>query len=48
MEIKKIVPALLLNYELELTDPLAYHTESCWFLRQHGINVKIRKSSMAE
>ena len=47
MEIKKLVPALLLNYEWELTDPTAYSIESCWFLRQQGINVRIKKSSDA-
>ncbi|KAM0804923.1 cytochrome P450 [Usnea florida] len=43
LEIKKIVPALLLNYKFELLDPNSYVVENSYFFRQRGINVKARK-----
>lgn len=47
LEIKKIVLALLLNYDLDLYDPSTYSVESCYFFRQKGINVKIKKYEVA-
>jgi len=41
LEIKKIIPALLLNYKVELIDPAGYMVENSYFFRQKGMNVKI-------
>ncbi|KAI0890809.1 cytochrome P450 [Annulohypoxylon nitens] len=43
MEIKKLVPALFLNYKVELEDPANYWVESSYFFRQHGILAKVQK-----
>ncbi|KAN0067476.1 Cytochrome P450 [Elaphomyces granulatus] len=43
LEIKKIVPALFLNYEIELLDPKSYKVENCYFFKQKGINVRIKR-----
>jgi len=43
LELKKIVPALLLRYEFELLDPERYQVENLWFFRQYGIDVRVKK-----
>ncbi|KAK8115338.1 hypothetical protein PG999_007407 [Apiospora kogelbergensis] len=43
LELKKIVPALLLRYEFQLLDPKRYRLENSWFFRQWGIDVKVKK-----
>ncbi|KFA68968.1 hypothetical protein S40285_07008 [Stachybotrys chlorohalonatus IBT 40285] len=45
LEIKKIIPALLLNYEFDLVDPKAYEVENSYFFRQKGINVRVASRS---
>ncbi|KFA67838.1 hypothetical protein S40285_08745 [Stachybotrys chlorohalonatus IBT 40285] len=47
LELKKIVPALLLRYEFELLDPKRYKVENSWFFRQHGLDVRVRKRTQA-
>ncbi|OCL02955.1 putative cytochrome P450 oxidoreductase [Glonium stellatum] len=47
LEIKKIVPALLLNYEIQLLDARSYSVENSYFFRQTGIDVKIKRRLMA-
>ncbi|KAF3769425.1 hypothetical protein M406DRAFT_35639 [Cryphonectria parasitica EP155] len=42
LELKKIVPALLLRYDFELLDPTRYQVENAWFFRQWGIDVKVK------
>ncbi|KAF3771152.1 cytochrome P450 [Cryphonectria parasitica EP155] len=46
MEIKKIVPALFLNYKMELLDPGQYWKESSYFYRQHGILGKLKRQEI--
>ncbi|SPQ24146.1 bf063f20-0ead-4d8d-8658-a664e452a012 [Thermothielavioides terrestris] len=43
LEIKKIVTALVLNYEFKLVDPKAYVVENSYFFRQRGIMVQIKR-----
>ncbi|KAL3463296.1 hypothetical protein BJX64DRAFT_287552 [Aspergillus heterothallicus] len=43
LEMKKIVPALVLRYQFDLLDPKKYTVENPWFFRQYGIEVKIKK-----
>ncbi|ROW06282.1 hypothetical protein VPNG_08055 [Cytospora leucostoma] len=46
LEVKKVIPALLLNYEWDLVDPKMYKTVNSYFFTQHGLNVRIRKRSV--
>ncbi|KAL9006262.1 MAG: hypothetical protein Q9188_000984 [Gyalolechia gomerana] len=43
LEMKKLVSALVLNYEFRLLDPNAFIVENCWFFRQSGLNVGIKR-----
>ncbi|KAL4768502.1 cytochrome P450 [Aspergillus nidulans var. acristatus] len=43
LEMKKIIPALVLRYQFDLLDPKKYTVENSWFFRQYGIDVKIKK-----
>ncbi|KKK20298.1 hypothetical protein ARAM_002428 [Aspergillus rambellii] len=43
LELKKIVPALLLRYEFELVDAKRYKVENSWFFRQYGMDVKVKQ-----
>lgn len=43
LEIMKLVPALIINYETQLVDPARYQTENYWFFRQWGLDVKMKK-----
>ncbi|PYH90615.1 cytochrome P450 [Aspergillus ellipticus CBS 707.79] len=43
LEIQKIVPALVLNYEFHMPDPASYTAENSYFFRQKGIDVEIRR-----
>ncbi|OBU01841.1 hypothetical protein VE01_00371 [Pseudogymnoascus verrucosus] len=43
LEIKKLLPALFLNYDIELIDPKSYFVESSYFFRQEGIDVRIQR-----
>ncbi|KAL1962133.1 hypothetical protein VTN77DRAFT_537 [Rasamsonia byssochlamydoides] len=47
LEMKKLVPALLLNYEFEILDPRRYKVENAWFFRQYGLDVKVKKRVVA-
>ncbi|KAL4815496.1 cytochrome P450 [Aspergillus spinulosporus] len=42
-EIKKIVPALVLNYKIDLLDPKSHVTENSYFFRQYGIDVRVKR-----
>ncbi|KFX98708.1 hypothetical protein V490_02162 [Pseudogymnoascus sp. VKM F-3557] len=46
LEIKKVVPALLLNYDINLLDANTYFVENSYFFRQEGIDVTIQKRDM--
>ncbi|KAK0723562.1 putative cytochrome P450 oxidoreductase [Lasiosphaeria miniovina] len=48
LELKKIVPALVLRYEFDLIDHKRYVVENHWFFRQYGIDVKARRRVEAE
>ncbi|OKL64465.1 hypothetical protein UA08_00991 [Talaromyces atroroseus] len=48
LEIKKLIPTLLLNYEFKLLDPKRYRLENFWFFQPQGIDVKIRKRANTE
>lgn len=43
MEIKKLVSAVLLQYEMEAIDVARFKTENSWFFRQEGLEVRIRR-----
>ncbi|KAI4124801.1 MAG: hypothetical protein LQ338_004627 [Usnochroma carphineum] len=43
LEMKKLVSALVLNYEFHLPDPSAFTVENSWFFRQRGLNVMIQR-----
>ncbi|KAL9634238.1 MAG: hypothetical protein Q9164_004215 [Protoblastenia rupestris] len=43
LEMKKLVPALLLNYDIKILDPTAFTVENSWFFRQRGLNVNIKQ-----
>ncbi|RDW86985.1 cytochrome P450 [Aspergillus mulundensis] len=43
LELKKIVPALVLRYDFELVDPKQLQVENYWFFRQHGMDVRVKK-----
>ncbi|KAL5333961.1 cytochrome P450 [Aspergillus crustosus] len=43
LELKKIVPALLLKYDFEIQDPKRFQVENCWFFRQFGMDVTVTK-----
>ncbi|KAL4867930.1 hypothetical protein BDV12DRAFT_170571 [Aspergillus spectabilis] len=43
LELKKIVPALLLKYDFTIQDPKRYQVENCWFFRQFGMDVTVTK-----
>lgn len=44
LEIYKIVPTLIKNYEIEIADPTAeWEVTGCWFPRQKGLICNIKK-----
>ncbi|KAL3473205.1 cytochrome P450 [Aspergillus californicus] len=43
LELKKIVPALILEYDFELRDPKRFTVENFWFFRQFGMDVTVKK-----
>jgi hypothetical protein len=44
----KLIPTLLLQYDLELTEPEKEWTTSCyWFVMQQGLNVRLTERSSA-
>ncbi|KAL4784157.1 cytochrome P450 [Aspergillus varians] len=43
LELKKIVPALLLRYDFELRDPARFQVENFWFFRQYGMDVTVKR-----
>ncbi|KAL2808466.1 cytochrome P450 [Aspergillus granulosus] len=43
LELKKIVPALLLQFDFELRDPARFKTENFWFFRQYGMDVTVKR-----
>ncbi|KAK4140278.1 cytochrome P450 [Dichotomopilus funicola] len=43
LEVKKVVAALVVNYEIDLIDPKAYTVENSYFFRQKGILAKLRR-----
>ncbi|KAL3494848.1 cytochrome P450 [Aspergillus germanicus] len=43
LELKKIVPALVLQYDFELRDPTRFKTENFWFFRQYGMDVTVKR-----
>ncbi|KAL4815043.1 cytochrome P450 [Aspergillus spinulosporus] len=48
LELKKIVPALVLRYDFELIDPERFKTENFWFFRQRGMDVRVKKRVQEE
>ncbi|OAA43657.1 Cytochrome P450 [Metarhizium rileyi] len=42
-EIKKMVPFLLLNYEIEAVDHTAFKAENYWFFKQKGLYTRIHQ-----
>ncbi|KAF4228494.1 hypothetical protein CNMCM8980_001760 [Aspergillus fumigatiaffinis] len=46
-EVKKLVAAFLLRYEVQIVDPLRRQTHNAWFFRQWGIDVIIKQREMA-
>ncbi|KAL4804154.1 cytochrome P450 [Aspergillus unguis] len=46
LELKKIVPALLLQYDFEIHDPKRLKVENYWFFRQYGMDVTVKKRVM--
>ncbi|KAJ0420592.1 cytochrome P450 [Aspergillus carlsbadensis] len=41
MEIKKLISALVLNYEWKVIDPSRYRVENKWFFKQSGFDVAV-------
>ncbi|CAI6341036.1 unnamed protein product [Periconia digitata] len=48
MEIKKLMPFLLLNYEMKIPDPKTHSVECAWFFKHKGILAQIRKRTEEE
>ncbi|KAL8932159.1 MAG: hypothetical protein Q9211_006489 [Gyalolechia sp. 1 TL-2023] len=48
LEMKKLVSALVLNYEFHLLDPNAFVVENCWFFRQRGLNAGIKRRPLPQ
>ena len=47
MEMSKLIPTLFMHYNLELADPEAEWTETCWwFVIQSGVNVRLTKRNI--
>lgn len=47
MEMSKLIPTLLLHYNLELADTDAVWSETCfWFVMQQGVHVKLSKRAV--
>jgi hypothetical protein len=45
----KLIPTLLLQYDLELTEPEKEWQTSCyWFVMQQGLNVRLTQRSPAK
>ncbi|KAF2473714.1 cytochrome P450 [Lindgomyces ingoldianus] len=48
IEISKLVPSLLLRFEIELTDPEAKPRENCWwFVKQEGLHMTLKPREYA-
>ncbi|KAJ5379968.1 uncharacterized protein N7496_002396 [Penicillium cataractarum] len=43
MEIKKLIPALVLRYDIKLLDPAVFKVENSWFFKQEGLDVEMKK-----
>ncbi|KAL5045011.1 hypothetical protein BDW71DRAFT_215423 [Aspergillus fruticulosus] len=44
LEISKLLPCLLLEYDIELAEPAAETAESCWwFVKIHGLNLCLKR-----
>ncbi|KAJ9489105.1 hypothetical protein VN97_g4169 [Penicillium thymicola] len=43
LEMKKLIPALLTNYEFHLVDPLRYKIHNAWMVRQWGLDVTMTR-----
>ncbi|KAA8641725.1 hypothetical protein EYZ11_007143 [Aspergillus tanneri] len=43
MEIKKLISAFLLRYDIKILDPAAFKVENLWFFKQEGLDVTIKK-----
>ncbi|KAI3275302.1 hypothetical protein DTO003C3_1849 [Penicillium roqueforti] len=48
LEIKKLIPVLLLNYDIQIVNPENYKTENAWFFKQTGLQAVIRKRAKME
>ncbi|RHZ48346.1 hypothetical protein CDV55_101309 [Aspergillus turcosus] len=43
LEIKKIVPALLMNYDVQLVDPMSYSVQSSYFFKQENMKARLKR-----
>ncbi|KAK6079051.1 cytochrome p450 [Seiridium cupressi] len=43
MEVKKLIPFLVMNYDIRILDPKAFQVENIWFFKQKGLYTEIEK-----
>lgn len=47
LEIKKLIPFLILNYDIRIVDPEKFELENSWFFFQRGLYARIQKRPKA-
>ncbi|KZL80416.1 benzoate 4-monooxygenase cytochrome [Colletotrichum incanum] len=48
LEIKKLIPFLILNYDIRIVDPERFQVENSWFFFQSGLYATMKKRTDAE
>ncbi|KAI0892191.1 putative benzoate 4-monooxygenase cytochrome P450 [Annulohypoxylon nitens] len=43
LELKKLIPFLVLNYDMQVVNPQAFSVENAWFLKQQGFYARLKK-----
>ncbi|KAI0167742.1 putative benzoate 4-monooxygenase cytochrome P450 [Pestalotiopsis sp. NC0098] len=43
MEVKKLIPFLIMNYDIRISDSQAFQVENIWFFKQKGLYTQIEK-----
>lgn len=43
LELKKLIPFLVLNYDMQIVNPQAFSVENAWFLKQQGFYARLKK-----
>ncbi|XDG04350.1 hypothetical protein ABKA04_003965 [Annulohypoxylon sp. FPYF3050] len=48
LELKKLIPFLVLNYDMQIVNPQAFSVENAWFLKQQGFYARLKKHTCRE